>query len=269
MKMLRLGCVVLCVLVTATVVQAADYEPGLAAHYYKDATNWNGLWPSDTDAPLADPKTCTFTEFKYTQIEPVVNHLFVRSGWFSVRWVGYIDVPGDGDAANAFLLDLWADDGCRMQVDDQVVINSWYACPENIDQAHRKASVSLKPGKHRIIIEYFQGQSLEENDADPIKLSWTSHALGIKKQIVPNGKLFHKPEDAQTPAKWEIKPPTTNAQLASNMWEDAQRAEETGDYAHALRLYRRILVILPEGDVADQARARVLVIEADPTISDK
>ena len=151
----------LCVLAATAVAQAAEYEPGVAAHYYKDATNWNGLWPSDTDAPLADPKTCTFTEFKYTQIEPVVNHLFTRSGWFSVRWVGYIDVPGDDNELNAFILELWADDGCRLQIDDDVLINSWYACPEDIDEARRKASASLKPGKHRIIIEYFQGQSLE------------------------------------------------------------------------------------------------------------
>jgi hypothetical protein len=269
MKIFRLGCVVLCVLAVTAVAQAEDYEPGLAGHYYKDVTNWNGLWPSDTDAPLADPKTCTFTEYKYTQVEPVVNHLFVRSGWFSVRWVGYIDVPGNGDDANAFLLELWADDGCRLQVDDDVVINSWYACPEDIDQAHRKASVSLTPGKHRIVIEYFQGQSLEGNDADPIKLYWTCRDLNIDRQIVPNAKLLHKAEDKLTPDEWAIKPPQTNQQLASNMWDDAQRAEETGDYPHALRLYRRILVLLSEGDIADNARARILAIEADPAIENK
>ena len=269
MKAIGLVGVVCCVLALSAAAFGEDYEGGLAAHYYKDVTNWNGLWPSDTDAPLADPKTCTFTEFKYTQIEPVVNHLFVRSGWFSVRWVGYIDIPGNGDAASTFLFELWADDGCRLQIDDEVLICSWYACPEDIDWAHRKGSIALTPGKHRIVIEYFQGQSLAENDADPIKLYWTSADQNIEKQIVPNGKLFHKPEDEQTPEKWEIKPPETNVQLATNMWEDAQRAEEIGDYPHALRLYRRILILLPEGELADKARARVLAIEADPRIDDK
>ena len=51
MKAIGLGCVMLCVLAVAGVASAEDYEPGLAAHYYKDATNWFGLWPSDTDAP--------------------------------------------------------------------------------------------------------------------------------------------------------------------------------------------------------------------------
>ncbi|MFH1730679.1 MAG: hypothetical protein ABIF82_03380 [Planctomycetota bacterium] len=54
MRTLRLGCVALCVLAVSGITLAEDYEDGLAAHYYKDATNWNGLWPSDADAPLAD-----------------------------------------------------------------------------------------------------------------------------------------------------------------------------------------------------------------------
>ncbi len=269
MKALGIAGVVCCVLAVAGIALAEDFEPGLAAHYYKDATNWFGLWPSDTDAPLADPKTCTFTDFKYTEVEPLVNHLFVRSGWFSVRWVGYIDVPGEGEERNTFLLEVWADDGCRLQIDDDVVVNSWYACPEDIDASHRKASVTLTPGKHRIILEYFQGQSLEQNDADPIKFYWTCASLGLERQIVPNQRFSHKPEDKETPDDWAIKPPSTNAQLAANMWEDAQRAEGIGDYAHALRLYRRILVLTPGGDVADAARARILAIEADPRIEDK
>ncbi len=261
--------VLLCAVVGAVVLSltasAGEYMPGLAAHYYKDATNWNGLWPDDTDAPLANPKDCTFTAYKYTEIEPLINHLFVRSGWFSVRWVGYIDIPGPGD--NVFLFDLWADDGCRLQIDDQILINSWYACPENIPEAHRVATITLSPGKHRIIVEYFQGQSLEQNDADPIKLYWACAALGINKQIVPEERFFHKAEDRVITEDndWSIKPPETAEQLATSMWDDAQRAEENGDYVYALRLYRRIIQLAPDSEVAAKARERVLAIESDPT----
>jgi len=261
---------VTCVLACALLFSAAafaeeEYTAGLAAHYYKDATNWNGLWPDDTDAPLANPKECTFTEYKYTQVEPLVNHLFLRSGWFSVRWVGYIDVPGNGD--NVFLLELWADDGCRLQVDDKVLVNSWYACPEDIDESHRTATITLGPGKHRIIVEYFQGQSLDQDDSDPIKLYWTCAALNISRQVVPEVHLVHKAEDEVITAEndWAIKPPDTSEQLATNMWDDAQRAEESGDYAHALRLYRRIIQIAPDSDLATKAKDRVLAIESDPT----
>lgn len=257
--------VALCVVCLSGVVRGEDeYKAGLAGHYYKDATNWNGLWPDDTDTPLSDPKTCTFTEFKYTRVEPVVNHLFVRSGWFSVRWVGYVDVPGT--EANPFLLEVWADDGCRLQIDDQVLVNSWYACPENVLAAHRTASMTLTPGKHRIVVEYFQGQSLEEQDEDPIKLYWSCPNLNLEKQVVPETKLSHKAEDEQNPDSWAIKPPQTNQTLAENCWGDAQKAEEAGDYAHALRLYRRIVVLVPDTDLAKKAKDRILAIEADPRL---
>jgi hypothetical protein len=243
---------------------AAEYQPGLAAHYYKDLPNWDGLWPSDTDTPLADPKACTFTEFKYTRVEPVVNHLFVRSGWFSVRWVGYVDVPGT--EANTFLFEVWADDGCRLQIDDTVLVNSWYACPEDIDESHRTASATLTPGKHRIIVEYFQGQSLDEGDHDPIKLYWQCFKLNIAREVVPEGRLSHKEEDKGTPDAWAVKPPQTVGQLADSMWDDAQKAEKRGDYAYALRLYRRILLIAPESPVAPKARERIVAIESDPRL---
>jgi hypothetical protein len=239
---------------------AADFEAGLAAHYYKDATHWNGLWPDDTDTPMTDPKAATFTELKYTRVEPVVNHLFIRSGWFSVRWVGYIDVPGEGE--NVFTFELWADDGCRLQIDDEVLINSWYACPEDIDAAHRLATKKLTPGKHRIVIEYFQGQSLENQDADPVKLYWSCGSLNMTKAVVPQDKLSHKAEDTQNPDSWAIQPPETVEQLGEGMWEDAQAAENSGDLAHALRLYRRILLVSPDTEWATKARARILEIEA-------
>ena len=264
MRSARVLVFVLCCVFVASAARAGEYTPGLAAHYYKDATNWNGLWPDDTDAPLADPRECTFTEFKYTRVEPVVNHLFVRSGWFSVRWVGYIDVPGD--EANVFFFELWADDGCRLQIDDDVLVNSWYACPENIEAAHRTASATLTPGKHRIVIEYFQGQSLEQDDSDPAKLYWSCAKLNLEKEIVPEAKLSHKAEDEATPEKWEIKPPDTTQQLAENLWNDAQAAEKRGDYRYALRLYRRILLIAPKTAVATKAKERILAIEADPRI---
>ena len=253
-----------CIAFASTAAVAADYLPGLAGHYYKDADNWNGLWPDDTDMPLADPSACTFSTFEYTRIEPIVNHLFIRSGWFSVRWVGYIDVPGT--EANTFLFELWADDGCRMQIDDKVLVSSWYACPENIPQSHRTATATLTPGKHRIVIEYFQGQSLEEADSDPCKLYWSCPGLNLEKEIVPDTRLVHKLADEGTPDAWAIKPPPTVQELVSNLWDDAQRAEATGDYAHALRLYRYIIEIAPNVEQAQQAKDRVLQLEADPTV---
>ncbi len=260
-------CLAFCVISLAVPADAREFLPGLAGHYYKDATNWNGLWPDDTDAPLADPKACTFTKFEYTRVEPLINHLFIRSGWFSVRWVGYIDIPGN--EANTFLFEVWADDGCRLQIGDAVLINSWYACPEDIDASHRTATATLAPGKHRIIVEYFQGQSLEQGDHDPVKLYWACSKLNIPKKIVSASVFSHEAADEGTPDAWAIKPPQTNLQLVQNTWDDAQKAEQAGDYAHALRLYRSIVLMAPDSPAAAKAKERILAIEADPRLRGK
>jgi len=43
MRVIGLGCVVLCVLAVAGIALAEDFEPGLAAHYYE-----SGVWGHHT-----------------------------------------------------------------------------------------------------------------------------------------------------------------------------------------------------------------------------
>ena len=165
---------------------------GLVAHYYKDATNWDGNWEPGSK-PQVDPKDWTFTKYHHSRVEPLINHLFIRRGWFSVRWKGQIEVPGKDETDVTF--EIWADDGCRLVIDDKVVINDWRDMPEDATDAKRSGTVRLSAGKHKIVVDYFQGESLRKNDHDPIKLYWALPMRGAKKHIVPASALSYTDDD--------------------------------------------------------------------------
>ena len=184
------------------------YSPGLVAHYYRDAQYWNGVWPNDLPEPAdtVKPRSHTLSQYSYTRVEPLVNHYFIRSGWFSARWQGYLDThPGNsgehgqankGETAS-YTFTVIADDGCRLYIDDVLVIDSWVPMSELNPDSVRSASVDLAPGKHRIVLEYFQGQSLAASDTDPIRLKWRSDSQGIPSQVIPASHLSHTLDDLE------------------------------------------------------------------------
>lgn len=185
-----------------------DPKTGLVAHYFKDATEWDGKW-KEGEKPTVDPKEFTFGEYRYSRIEPLINHLFIRRGWFSVRWVGSVKVePGLGVLKGAkkpplpegpvdVTFELWCDDGARLFIDGVKLIDDWRPCAETDPEAHRKVTVKLVPGPHKIVVEYFQGESLRKHDKDPAKLYWTCAALKIKRKIIPAAHFFHTAEDLE------------------------------------------------------------------------
>lgn len=186
-------------------VQEPDYLPGLVAHYYRDPEAWNGTWPENGPAPHVDASGWTFSRYQYTRVEPLINHFFIRRGWFSVRWQGWFDSDSGHSAANGKNEDpttcrflLWADDGCRLSVDGKVLIDSWIPCAETTRESRRQTTVDLAPGKHRVVVEYFQGQSLLQHDRDPIKLYW-AHGTGhvAPQTIVPAAHFFHTLADLE------------------------------------------------------------------------
>jgi hypothetical protein len=188
-------------------------DAGLVAHYFKDPFEWNGNW-KEGEKPTVDPKEYTFTEYRYSRIEPLINHLFIRRGWFSVRWVGYVTLepghgegkkPADGEGGGKppvtepvdVTFELWCDDGARLFINGEKLIDDWRPCAENEADSHRKATVKLGPGEHRIVVEYFQGESLRHQDRDPAKLYWEIPALKIKRKIIPAAHFIHKEADLE------------------------------------------------------------------------
>jgi hypothetical protein len=177
-------------------------QPGLVAHYFRDAVNWSGAWPVGKHEPIDAPSKHTFTTYAYSRVEPLINHHFINEGWFSIRWVGYIDLSasaknkGSNDVAEV-CFKLWADDGCRLYVDGVCLVDSWISCWEKLPASWRTSpTVRLSDGPHRIVVEYFQGESLVKDDTDPIKLYWICPKRGADKaQIVPAAYLSHTDAD--------------------------------------------------------------------------
>jgi hypothetical protein len=318
-----------------TAEAASNLRAGLVAHYFKDADNWDGNWPDTISVPAVAPKDWTFTDYRYSRVEPVINHLFEKQGWFSVRWTGWIDtsiknnkdatssvrglinvnprnkeggefyitletgrsitrddlkatapdylgmatwahfnpkgnantnslivdgaiyplrngesydVISEGmtvklynDSRNAkgeamgkwwleieaehalifsgvaataqsekadtpakkavsdgnstYVFEMLADDGCRLFIDNKPVIDSWQPCWEGSPDAVRRKEVELDSGRHRFVVEYFQGQSLEGDDKDPIKLFWSCAARGIPRQLISSSHFSHTKAD--------------------------------------------------------------------------
>jgi hypothetical protein len=308
------------------------YEAGIVAYYFCDPANWNGSWPDATNVPAANPTDWTFSEYGYSRVEPVINHEFIKRGWFSVRWKGFLDtrvtdadrgatsivegtlnVNPDNSVRNAFTLKLpdgaliteadlrrggfvgysgavarvtvkpkgnsddnmlvvdgapyplrngetyeitgpaveavlyhaadgsarpagqwWlriaasnaavratydrltpaieagaqtdgraeyvfeihADDGCRLYIDGKVLIDDWVACWEKSPLSMRRSPpVLLSEGMHEIVVEYFQGQSLEEGDSDPMRLYWACPQKNLPRQLVRPAHFFHAAGD--------------------------------------------------------------------------
>ena len=313
-------------------------DPGLVAHYFCDSPNWDGNWPDAISTPPVDPVDWTFTEYRYSRVEPVVNHEFIRRGWFSVRWTGLLDTTmSDGDrravsavsaridlttgnppsheftvsladgrtigmddllgrpaftgcvgvatqilfsaktvrdeaemwvdgapyplrageqhsirsarmtvalthaladgvsssvtwrltiaatdaavycrpyaatlscavgppddSATPYLFEIHADDGCRLYLDGRPVIDDWSPCWDAQPRSMRRSKpVLLKDGPHEITVEYFQGQSLTDGDADPMRLYWSCPSRDVPRQIIRPEHFSHDGLPAKPPA---------------------------------------------------------------------
>jgi hypothetical protein len=69
--------------------------------------------------------------------------------WFAIRFVGQIDVTRTAE----YTFRLTSDDGARLYIDDQLVIDNDGVHPP----VAKDGSIQLTEGKHDIVVEYFQG----------------------------------------------------------------------------------------------------------------
>ncbi|PSN20047.1 hypothetical protein C7271_04110 [filamentous cyanobacterium CCP5] len=95
---------------------------------------------------------------------------------FTVHWNGFIKP----DYSEDYLFTTTSDDGVRLWIDDQLIINHWY------DQAATPHSgrISLEAGKfYSIKMDYYESQGWAK-----ASLAWSSGSQGF--EIVPQGNLY-------------------------------------------------------------------------------
>ena len=147
-------------------LRTPDGQPGLAAEFFGNP---------DLSGPPVSTRTDARLDFDWGKMSPAPG---VPTNNYTARWTGTIEVPAPvGDV----VLSTVEDDGVRVWVDDQLVIDAWG--PH--DRATSVASGVLTAGQpHRLRIEYLQ---LEFNAA--VKLQWRPVKAGTvrRRAWVPPG----------------------------------------------------------------------------------
>lgn len=136
---------------------------GLAATYYLSAWDLTGSTYQRIDA------TVNFSNnFGVTGLD-VEN--------FSARWTGQVESPITGNVTFSTL----SDDGVRLWIDDELVIDNWTLHGDTVDTA---APVSLVEGeKHDLRMEFY-----ERGGGEVAQLRWAYS--GQSTQIIPQASLF-------------------------------------------------------------------------------
>jgi RHS repeat-associated protein len=129
---------------------------GLQAAYYGNANLSGTATKIETD-----PASQSGSVIDYNWSSSGPDALGGQQTNFSVRWSGSLANLAAGD----YTFTLTADDGVRLLVDDQLVIDDWA-----VQTLHTISGTvtGLASGSHRIVVEYFQQTGPAE-----VHLSWT------------------------------------------------------------------------------------------------
>jgi len=114
--------------------------------------------------------------------------------YFSIRWTGEIQAK----YTEPCTFYLYTDDGVRVWLNEQLIINNW------VDQyeGESTATVNLTAGQRYLLrVEYYQNRSLAH-----ARLLWSSPSLS--QQIVPQSQLYSlpalDPDGSGLPVIWEM-----------------------------------------------------------------
>lgn len=151
-----------------------EYQQGLKAEYFN--------LPPFKDNPGAFPENPTYKridssiDFDWGHGSPAPN---ITVDYFGVRWTGEIQIP---DISGTYLFSIRHDDGVRLILDGQVLIENWH--PYSLRWAPSEKEIFLEQsGWHSIRVELF-----EWNQGAGIELYWQPPGSD-KLEIVPSTRF--------------------------------------------------------------------------------
>ena len=156
------------VTVTVNPASSGGTGTGLTGRYYNDAKTG-----------------ARFTTLVLTRVDGSINFNWndgapapgVQRDSFSVRWTGQIQVPLTG----TYRFATTADDGVRLWVNGQRIINSWAGHAATISSS---AGITLTAGvRYTILLEFYERDALAQ-----IQLRWTPP--GQPESVIPSTWLF-------------------------------------------------------------------------------
>jgi len=123
-----------------------------------------------------------FTNLKITRTDPIINFSWGSNSpdpsmgvdTFSVRWQGYVKA----DYAETYTFYVTTDDGSRIWIDNNLIINSWI----NQQATERSGTITLTKDWHTIKYDYYENTS-----SATAKLSYSSPS--VSKRIIPSDHL--------------------------------------------------------------------------------
>jgi hypothetical protein len=139
-------------------LQPAAGRPGLAATFYD----------TDTLTGPATSLTVDNVNFNWGTGSPLPA---IAPDTFSARFDGFLQAPASGD----YTITTRADDGVRLWIDNQLLINDWTRHPAT----DRSATFHFEAGKkYSVRLEYFEAYG-----GASLQLSWSSATMA--RQVIP------------------------------------------------------------------------------------
>jgi len=173
------------------VVQGTNYTIGVESNasvviYPSTTAKGTGLvgqYFTNSSTTYTNANNFNPTNLFLTRVDPVVDFNWTNgtlpdlsNGLYCVRWTGQVQPQ----FSETYIFDVNSDDGCRLWVNDQLLINKWQAQGDT-DSTN---AIALQAGtRYDLKLEYLQA-----GGAAQVHLNWYSPSQS--KEVIPNTSLY-------------------------------------------------------------------------------